>query len=378
MASVIQVELNLLFLIILVFIVRQNKRNVNQQMKRVFFRNAIVGILLELAFDAIWIVIDGKMFPGGIILNKVTNALCFSVGVAVGCVWYLYVMESLGIRITKKLTALVMFPAAVSLAIGISSIWTGWTFYVTETNVYVRGPMFFVQELLALGMLFISFLHIVLRLFPGGDRTNRQIVYKLLGFYVLPFFGTILTMPFKGVPGTWPCAAVSAILIYLDSQDSEILQDSLTGLNNRKKLEVTYPEYSRMISETRKLYMFMMDLDHFKVINDTLGHTTGDEALTEAAKIFKRSMEGVRGIVARIGGDEFVILAFMEDRNSAEEFKAGIYRRFEEFRTNKAKPYELNCSVGYCMCEKEDELEEVMKISDAELYREKKRRNAGR
>ena len=95
-------------------------------MKRVFFRNSIVGILLELALDAIWIVIDGKMFPGGIILNKVTNALCFSVGVAVGCVWYLYVMESLGIRITKKLTALVMFPAAVSLAIGFSSIWTGW------------------------------------------------------------------------------------------------------------------------------------------------------------------------------------------------------------------------------------------------------------
>lgn len=378
MAGVIHIELNLLFMIILVFIARQNRRNVNQQMKRVFFRNTIVGIFLELAMDAFWVAIDGKVFPGGILLNKITNAACFAIGVVVGSVWYLYVMESLGIRITRKLTALVMMPAVIGAVIGISTIWTKLTFDVTDANVYVRGPFFFVQELMALLMVFVSFLHLILYLLSGRDRGKKQIVYKLLSFYILPFIGTILSMPFSGAPATWPCAAVSVILIYLDAQDNEILQDSLTGLNNRKKLEVTYPEYAKMISETRKLYMFMMDLDHFKVINDTLGHAVGDDALVEASKIFKRSMEGVRGIVARIGGDEFVILAFMADENGAEQFKQGIYRRFEEFRLSKEKSYELKCSVGYCMCEREDEFTEVLKISDAELYREKKRRNAGR
>ena len=89
---------------------------------------------------------------------------------------------------------------------------------------------------------------------------------------------------------------------------SRALHDPLTGLANRAFLDAHIPQaLAAAEREDEDVALLLMDLDRFKVVNDTLGHGAGDELLRVVAQ---RLREGVRGgdVVARFGGDEFVVV----------------------------------------------------------------------
>lgn len=95
---VIHIEINILFFIILLRIAYQSAHNVNQQMSRVLFRQTAYGIMVNLLLDIAWLLVDGRLFPGARALNLVINALFLASGIVIGCVWYLYVLETLGYK----------------------------------------------------------------------------------------------------------------------------------------------------------------------------------------------------------------------------------------------------------------------------------------
>lgn len=368
MEVAIHAEIDALFFLILFSIAYHSARNVSQQMSRVLFRYTVYGIMLSLALDTAWILIDGRTFPGAIILNNVINALLLPLGVVLGGVWYLYVLETLGYQISRRLMILLLTPGGVMLILNLLSMRTGWIFFVTEENVYVRGPFFIIQTGAALLMLLISLLHIVTRLINKKGNVSRTVVFKLLQFYIIPVVGTLAALPFTGMPGTWTCASVSIILIYIDDQDGEIMRDSLTGLNNRKTLPSVFSEYVRLAGPESRLYLFMMDLDNFKGINDTLGHPVGDQALTAAAMLFRQSVEGLRSVVARIGGDEFLIMGFFRDEEEAEAFRGRITDNFARYNQQARLPYDLSVSIGYSAHTPGQTLEDFMEAADEKLY----------
>ena len=378
MATAIHIEIDTLCLLMLCVIAFQSLRNVSQQMSRVLFRNLVFGIMLALALDIAWMLIDGHVFPGGIFLNRLVNALYLSLGVVLGCVWYLYVLETLGYTITRRLSTVVMLPGAVFLALNLISMKTEWVFFVTPENVYVRGPLFWLQTVGAYGMLLLALGHILMRLINRNARVPRRVVLKLLGFYIIPVCGALITLPFTGMPGVWTCAAISIALMYMDDQDREILRDSLTGLNNRKTLSATFADYTRQLPRDQALYLFMMDLDDFKHINDTFGHPAGDQALVATAKLLSQSMSGVRGIIARFGGDEFLIMGFWADDAAAEDFRRQIIDRFAAFNREGQLPFRLSLSIGYARYQPGQDFDSFLGAADARLYAEKARRKQGR
>lgn len=376
MSTAIHIELDALCLLILCVIAYQSVHNVNQQMKRVLFRDMVYGISASLALDILWLLVEGRAFPGAIFINKIVNALFLAAGVVLGCVWYLYVLETLGYKITRTMQILVTLPGLVYTLLNLISVRTGWIFTVTDQNIYMRGPWFWVQMIGAYGMLLISLIHILARLINGDDRVPRRTVVKLLGFYILPVVGALVSIPFTGMPGTWTCAAISIVLMYIDDQDGEILRDSLTGLNNRKVLAGVFADYAKQAGPERALTLLMIDLDKFKEINDTLGHSVGDEALVAAAGVLTGAMAGVRGIVARYGGDEFLIMGFLNA--DPERFRDDLRQRFIDYNRAHRLPYALSASIGIGRFEPGMDLEALMKAADADLYRDKADRNAGR
>ena len=376
--TAIHIELNVLLFLILVRIAYQSAKNENQQMRRVLFRYTAYGIMCSLMLDVLWLLIDGRQFPGGIALNKVVNALFLASGIVIGCLWYLSVLETLGYRVTRKMGLLVMSPGIVFTALNLISIKTGWIFYVTEENVYVRGPLFWLQTAAALAVLFSSFLHCLIRLINGKKTVPRRVVWETLGFYVIPVAGTLVSMPITGMPGTWTCAAVSIILMYINAQDQEIVRDTLTGLNNRKMLPAAFEDYARQSAPGSVLYLFMIDLDDFKSINDTFGHLAGDEALQAAARVFAQAVDGKRAMVARVGGDEFVILTLLSGEDGAMEFKRALQESMERYNAEHTLPYRLTNSAGYRAYIRGETLEDFMGRADEALYEEKRRKRVGR
>ena len=378
MTTVIHIEINVLFLIILSVIAWQITVSVSKQASRVLFRYVVYGIMWTLILDVLWILIDGKKFPGGIALNKIVNALFLGSAVTMGCLWYLYILEALECKISKTQARLIMIPGTLFFILNFISIWTGWIFYVTEDNVYVRGPMFPAQAIASMIMLIVSLIHLLILLFDPRKESIRPKVKKLLNYYSVPVFGTLLSMAYTGMPGTWTCAAVSVILIYMNDQDDAILRDSLTGLNNRKTLQPAFNSYVRQISDNNKLYLFIMDLDNFKTINDTLGHPTGDQALIEASQIILDTAGSRQGIVTRYGGDEFVIMGFFEDEPYAVSFADQMKQTFKRWNEEHERPYNLSTSIGYSRYHKDETLGELVSQADEKLYEDKRIRNKGR
>ncbi|HET6529867.1 MAG TPA: GGDEF domain-containing protein [Actinoplanes sp.] len=85
------------------------------------------------------------------------------------------------------------------------------------------------------------------------------------------------------------------------------LHDALTGLPHRTLMLTRLNESLAAVDDERQAALLMIDLDHFKEINDSLGHATGDELLTLVADRLTTAV-GSGGTVARLGGDEFAIV----------------------------------------------------------------------
>ena len=374
----IHIEIDVLFFIILFRIAQQSARNVNQQMSRVLFRYTTYGIMANLLLDIAWLVLDGQTFPGARALVLSFNALFLASGIIIGCIWYLYVLETLGFQISRKLMSVVMLPGVVFTVLNILSIWTSWIFTATEDNCYIRGPLYWLQMAAAIAVLLIPLFHCLIRLLDRRPDVPRAVVVKLIRFYIIPVVGTLAAMPFSGMPGSWTCAAVSVVLMYIDSEDEEIVRDSLTGLNNRKTIPAVFEEYRKQSGGGETLYLMMLDLNDFKKINDSFGHPTGDQALRSAARLFTQAVDGWKAMVARTGGDEFMILTFFSGDEEAERFKAELISRFQAYNEEKSLPVPLAVSVGYCACAPDDSLQACTEKADAMLYEEKQRVHAAR
>ena len=85
--------------------------------------------------------------------------------------------------------------------------------------------------------------------------------------------------------------------------------DKLTGLGNRRMFdEVFEQEWRRHLRHASPISLLLMDVDHFKWLNDALGHAAGDQALAEIARSIRRSAQRSADFVSRYGGEEFVVI----------------------------------------------------------------------
>ena len=110
-------------------------------------------------------------------------------------------------------------------------------------------------------------------------------------------------------PALWAiCRDISAAHKLSEELSYQASHDSLTGLVNRREFEQRLMRCVEFLQDSQAQHVLCyLDLDQFKVINDTSGHLAGDELLRQLGKVFKRRLR-TRDVVARIGGDEFAIL----------------------------------------------------------------------
>ena len=106
--------------------------------------------------------------------------------------------------------------------------------------------------------------------------------------------------------------------VMFDIRDEKGLLDSLTGTYNHLAFENKCTSLIRQ--KGTKLLFVMLDVDDFKIVNDTLGHNVGDRVLSQTGQVLKEAV-GANGIVGRLGGDEFAAIVFgLEDSDAVEEF----------------------------------------------------------
>ncbi|WP_299477875.1 EAL domain-containing protein [uncultured Roseibium sp.] len=150
-------------------------------------------------------------------------------------------------------------------------------------------------------------------------------------------------------------------------------EDPLTGLSNRRHLEVELKSWVAALQNGgAEFAAFYVDLDRFKSVNDTLGHDAGDRLLLSVADLLRR-LTSERDLVARIGGDEFVILRPLG--NSALEISSladSIVQEMHAPFTFEGKSTFCSASVGVAIAKATMEIpEEVIADADTALYHAK-------
>ena len=150
--------------------------------------------------------------------------------------------------------------------------------------------------------------------------------------------------------------------------------DDLTGLINRREFEVRLERCLKSAHENKIQHVFCyLDLDQFKLVNDTCGHNAGDELLRQISALFSNKMRD-RDTLARIGGDEFGLLLENCSLADANQITSKLLKLVRDYRfVHEDKVFNIGVSIGLVVVNSSfDNISEIMHAADAACYSAKK------
>jgi len=156
------------------------------------------------------------------------------------------------------------------------------------------------------------------------------------------------------------------------------LRDELTGLYNRRGFFTLAEQQLRIANRMKKkLYLLLADLDDLKIINDTFGHQEGDAALVESALVLKDIFRE-SDIIARIGGDEFVVLPIEMTEDRSEAILNRLNQGLEKNNEKNQLRYRISISTGIAMYDPGGpcSIELMLSQADARMYEQKRLRKS--
>ena len=145
-------------------------------------------------------------------------------------------------------------------------------------------------------------------------------------------------------------------------------QDPLTGLGNRRALDLWMSENLPRVEQGQALTLLLFDLDHFKQVNDRFGHATGDDVLRRVAGILENNCRS-RDLAVRYGGEEFVLALASVDHAEAVDI---AHRLRESIRSQDwqalASGLEVSVSIGVAQATETADLAGLLALADKRLY----------
>ena len=145
------------------------------------------------------------------------------------------------------------------------------------------------------------------------------------------------------------------------------LHDSLTGLYNRnyfeRELDILEKDYKGPVG------MILCDLDGLKLINDTMGHASGDQLLVNAAKVLKETVPDAQ-VTARVGGDEFALLLLTNEEDKVANAAQRIREAIDTYNEGHTE-LPLSISIGYALSRHGAGIRHAFTVADDNMYREK-------
>jgi diguanylate cyclase (GGDEF)-like protein len=154
------------------------------------------------------------------------------------------------------------------------------------------------------------------------------------------------------------------------------LSDDLTGLYNRRGFMALAERQLKLGRRSgRGIMLIFIDVDEMKVINDSFGHSAGDDALKCTATALRMTFRD-SDVIARMGGDEFAVLAIEASKDSEDKIKARLFEHVKSIRAAESH-YPLSLSLGVARFDtcKRISIGELMAQADQAMYEQKRRRS---
>ena len=330
--------------------------------KRIHLLNVLVAVILYCIADSIWMLAFSDVKIERTIFSRyLTNIIMYMVMTLCSyaiCRFLLSIWESVFIKKLPK-NRYIFIPFGISALFIATTPWTNLIFSIDADENLVQGLLYLPLMVILFGYVIVfGLISFIFFLRTQNDFSKEQ--YFLVTIYTIPvLLGTSIHYANWRLPTFSIGFTIATLIIYIFQMRDMISQDALTGIMNRRQGERFFMEQIHRINEEPHstidcLYLFMMDLNRFKAINDTYGHTEGDKALVATAEVLKEACSHIRRrcIMSRFGGDEFVIgVVFTPEEAHLlnDKIKSLIEKKNDELK----KPYKISISVGFTYYKKD-------------------------
>lgn len=366
------VEVNAGCIVILLLLLYSIKRLPTPQVKYELFQTLVLWHIVYFISDSVWALVNDATFPKNtftVLAVNYFNAIILPV-VAYNC--FMFAEISTRPEMTRR---------------QIDRLQNKWRIPILLQTVallisFGLAPDFWLDDQLEP----VDFYYFILSFLPliywmagtirGLLRTRTMLNRANLGTYLIVASYTPGVLIAGGAQIlfalTTPifCFWCTAIILfaYLHMQNQLISTDSLTMLNNRNRLH----DYLHQPREEKDSFVIMVDVDHFKQINDTYGHAEGDRALIIVSQALKKACErlGSSMFLCRYGGDEFLMIAQTE---VPDDVVKEVRNCLQEEVSKGARSYKIEASMGFARWDGNPEsFKESMINADKRMYEDKR------
>lgn len=366
------IEINLIMLLIsfmMLFNINRRRRLRPSTDQKLFDGLLILNACTCLFDMAMWIL-PGFSGPFARTLHILASVLYYLVNPLMCYLWLLYtdykLCENRAAMIRRaKLYALPLIPLSI---VALLSPWTAWYFSINAENVYVRGPLFWFMALPALCFLLGAMLMTLADLFKSGAMRDRIVYQQLLLLPLAMLIAALVQALHYGLTLVSACSTLVFLGLFINMQNVTNDTDPLTTLFNRRRLDQHLRLLTRNPPTEALLFCILIDLDDFKSINDTHGHLTGDQALLATTQLLQAIRAGRDDFLARIGGDEFMIVGTRASEAELLALLASLETQQRCFNDSAKEPYQIKLSMGLSIYSETDSIDDLIGRADAAMY----------
>ena len=240
---------------------------------------------------------------------------------------------------TNKIIAAALIIIVINILILIMDFWASSNLnFASNRSFWIESRNYIKFTLCYLPMIFMF-----CNFFTSHKADKRAHKKTVLLFVSMSFLGLFFDAVFNTAKLTWPFLTMALLYAYFVIIRTDIQIDKITGIGNR----YSFTEFINKLSQlkTNESYaIVIIDIDHFKEINEKLGHKEGDNALRDMAIIIKKCIFH-SDFAARFGNDEFVLAT--KSINELEKLMNRIQGAINLHNEKHIRPFKLHISYGY-------------------------------
>ena len=367
---------NIVGIIIFGIMLAHDRFSIDRQEKQLKYDRTLMAFMLYFLSDTIWCAFDSGLAVATTFSVAITTFSNFILLTGITYNWLMYVMtmEKIEKRNHPKIKIAILFPFMIST--------------VTLVLIYFLKPSLLINEELKSTALFDVFMSVVpcIYIFAvimyalSEIKKEKNPIEKRTHLYIgfIPIMlvaGGMCQMLFMPeLPLFCFTGTIFMLIFHIKSTEDQISTDPLTKLNNRGQLARYVSQESNLRIDGRSTYVVMIDINDFKKVNDTYGHSEGDRALVIVAQSLVQSIRSsnMPMFLGRYGGDEFILIVHPAEYDELKILTENIRTNVRERCKREERPYIISVGIGYDELLKEpDTYAKCAQRADNKLYLDK-------
>lgn len=335
-------------------------------------KNAMTAYCGFLIFGLLWLLTQNGYLAYNAAVAWIANTLSLFLLNLMAFYWFVFAITKLSRNrafSNRKVYYLSLLPIAAAALLCVSSPWTGWAFTITADGQYERGPLFLPAS--SIGYLYdvIVCVYAIICAFREKQTERKKLCLVIGLFIVFPMAAGAIQLIVTGTPILAPAILTAMFLVFVTIDSSQIYNDALTGLNNRKRAYAYLEKELSSANGEHATVVYMIDVDNFKLINDQQGHVEGDRALKTFADVLVLLAAKYDLFVARYGGDEFLIVDSSRNLAAPDAVVEDMNRELQRLCAERDIRYALTVSTGYAeTTDRGARATDVIALADERLY----------